>query len=53
MINEYWLLDRNITFLNHGSFGACPIPVLEAQISFREQLEREPLRFLMRELNRC
>ena len=49
MINEYWLLDRDITFLNHGSFGACPIPVLEAQSSFREQLEREPLRFLMRE----
>jgi Selenocysteine lyase len=49
MINQYWLLDRNITFLNHGSFGACPIPVLEAQTSFREQLEREPLRFFMRE----
>jgi isopenicillin-N epimerase len=49
MINEHWLLDREITFLNHGSFGACPIPVLEAQTSFREQLEREPLRFLMRE----
>ena len=49
MINQYWLLDRNITFLNHGSFGACPIPVLEAQTAFREQLEREPLRFLMRE----
>lgn len=46
---ENWLLDRDITFLNHGSFGACPIPVLEAQTSFREQLEREPLRFLMRE----
>ncbi|MEG4033828.1 aminotransferase class V-fold PLP-dependent enzyme [Microcoleus sp. S36b_A4] len=49
MINQYWLLDRNITFLNHGSFGACPIPVLEAQTIFREQLEREPLRFLLRE----
>ncbi len=46
---QHWLLDRDITFLNHGSFGACPIPVLEAQTSFREQLEREPLRFLMRE----
>jgi len=49
MNSEHWLLDRDITFLNHGSFGACPIPVLEAQTSFREQLEREPLRFLMRE----
>ena len=49
MNSEHWLLDRDITFLNHGSFGACPIPVLEAQTNFREQLEREPLRFLMRE----
>jgi isopenicillin-N epimerase len=49
MITEHWLLDREITFLNHGSFGACPIPVLEAQTYFREQLEREPLRFFMRE----
>ena len=49
MNKEYWLLDREITFLNHGSFGACPIPVLEAQTCFREQLEKEPLRFFMRE----
>ncbi|MCU0544485.1 MAG: aminotransferase class V-fold PLP-dependent enzyme [Oscillatoriaceae cyanobacterium Prado104] len=49
MTTEHWLLDREITFLNHGSFGACPIPVLEAQTYFREQLEREPLRFFMRE----
>jgi isopenicillin-N epimerase len=49
MNSQHWLLDRDITFLNHGSFGACPIPVLEAQTNFREQLEREPLRFLMRE----
>jgi isopenicillin-N epimerase len=49
MNKEYWLLDREITFLNHGSFGACPSPVLEAQTCFREQLEQEPLRFFMRE----
>ncbi|NJS10411.1 MAG: aminotransferase class V-fold PLP-dependent enzyme [Microcoleus sp. CSU_2_2] len=49
MNKDYWLLDREITFLNHGSFGACPSPVLEAQTCFREQLEKEPLRFFMRE----
>ena len=44
-----WLLDPEITFLNHGSFGACPIPVLEQQQEFRRQLESEPVAFFMRE----
>lgn len=46
---KYWLLDRNVTFLNHGSFGACPRPVLEVQAKLRSQLESEPLRFFGRE----
>jgi isopenicillin-N epimerase len=44
-----WQLDPSVTFLNHGAFGACPITVLEQQQHFRHQLEREPLRFVMRE----
>jgi isopenicillin-N epimerase len=46
---RFWSLDPAITFLNHGSFGACPIPVLEAQARLRAQLEREPVRFFVRE----
>ncbi|MGE5656111.1 MAG: aminotransferase class V-fold PLP-dependent enzyme [Actinomycetota bacterium] len=49
MLSEHWLLEPEITFLNHGAHGACPIPVLKAQTRFREQMEREPLRFFMRE----
>jgi isopenicillin-N epimerase len=45
-----WVLDPAVTFLNHGSFGACPRPVLAAQQRLREELEREPVRFLSREL---
>ncbi len=46
---RFWLLDRNVTFLNHGSFGACPRNVLEVQAKLRSQLENEPLRFFGRE----
>lgn len=46
---EHWMLDPSITFLNHGSFGACPRGVLEAQAAFRDRLEREPVKFFVRE----
>ena len=45
-----WLLDPSVTFLNHGSFGACPRPVLAAQERWRQRLEREPVRFMATEL---
>ena len=38
-----------MTFLNHGSFGACPKQVLAVQQRLRSQLEQEPLRFFGRE----
>jgi isopenicillin-N epimerase len=46
-----WSLDPSVVFLNHGSFGACPQPVLEAQSRWRARLEAQPLRFLGRELD--
>jgi isopenicillin-N epimerase len=45
-----WLLDPEVTFLNHGSFGSCPEPVLDVQGDFRRRLEREPVRFMDRTL---
>jgi isopenicillin-N epimerase len=48
--DQPWLLEAGISFLNHGSFGACPEPVLEAQRAWRDRMEREPVRFLDREL---
>jgi isopenicillin-N epimerase len=49
-MKEHWLLEDGIVFLNHGSFGATPRAVLEVQDRYRAQLEREPVRFMVREL---
>lgn len=47
-----WLLENNLHFLNHGSFGATPIAVLNYQNQLREEMERQPVRFLARELEK-
>jgi isopenicillin-N epimerase len=37
-----------VAFLNHGSFGACPKPILKLQADLRRQMEAEPVQFLWR-----
>lgn len=47
-MRQHWTLDPDVVFLNHGAFGACPKPVLEAQARIKAQLEREPVYFFER-----
>jgi isopenicillin-N epimerase len=43
-----FLLDPGITFLNHGSYGACPAPVFARYQELQRELERNPVEFLAR-----
>lgn len=45
---RHWLLRPGMRFLNHGSFGACPEPILDLQTRLRRELESEPVQFLWR-----
>jgi len=47
-LRPLWHLDPSGTFLNHGSFGACPREVLAAQTAIREEMERQPDQFFRR-----
>lgn len=47
---RHFLLREDVTFLNHGSFGACPRPVFERYQAWQLELEREPVDFLGRNL---
>jgi len=48
---EHWLLDPSVIYLNHGTVGATPRRVLRKQQELRDEMERQPSQFMLRELN--
>jgi isopenicillin-N epimerase len=50
-LRDEFLLDPDVTFLNHGSFGATPRAVFERYQEWQRELEREPVLFLARRLD--
>ena len=51
ILREQFLLDPDVIFLNHGSFGATPRPVFETYQNWQRKLEHQPVKFLDREFH--
>jgi isopenicillin-N epimerase len=49
-LRSQWPLESGLTYLNHGTVGVTPLSVLEAQRGIRDDIERNPSRYLLREL---
>ena len=47
---DEWLLDPDVTFINHGSFGAVPRALIAEQRRLQELMEHNPSQFLTFEL---
>ena len=50
-LREAWPLDETITYLNHGTVGVVPRAVMAEQRRIQDEIERQPARFLLRELS--
>ena len=48
-LRDQWLLAEGLTFLNHGSFGAIPRVVFDAQTDWRRRIEADPIEMLGRQ----
>jgi isopenicillin-N epimerase len=46
MLKDLFLLDPEVIYLNHGSFGACPRSVFETYQTWQKRLEKQPVQFL-------
>ena len=49
-VKSLFMLDANITYLNHGSFGACPKPIFNSLIKWQKELEKEPVKYLAHDI---
>ena len=45
-LKDLFQLNPKITFLNHGSFGACPLPVFQDYQQWQVKLEQDPIQFI-------
>ncbi len=49
-MKDQYLLNNNIIFLNHGSFGACPKPVFNEYQQWQSLIESHPVQYFSEDL---
>jgi len=49
-MRRHWSLEPGLVYLNHGTVGVVPNRVRAAQQALRDEMERNPSRFMLREL---
>ncbi|TRX42288.1 aminotransferase class V-fold PLP-dependent enzyme [Flavobacterium restrictum] len=47
-MKSQFLLDPEITYLNHGAFGACPKPIFQNYQFWQMELEKNPTQFIQK-----
>ena len=45
-LKDQFLLQKDVTYLNFGAFGACPKPIFDVYQNFQRELEEEPTLFI-------
>ena len=46
LLKKYFQLDPKYSYLNHGSFGACPLPIFDERSKFQKEIELQPVSFV-------
>ena len=46
LLKKYFQLDPKYSYLNHGSFGACPLPIFNERSKFQKEIEFQPVSFV-------
>ena len=45
-LKNQFQLDPAFTYLNHGSFGSCPVPIFEERNKWQQEIEKQPVSFI-------
>jgi len=45
-LNKLFQLDPKFIYLNHGSFGACPLPIFKEREKWQREIEEQPVSFI-------